>query len=226
MRATPDSDSRGGPGIGVRTASAHQPTPELSDLTFRYAGLRSRSAGRSSHEFPKTTTEDRASGHRVPVAEWDAITMVMRVCSCGHNRRRAAHVEVSRSEPLAPKAEALDQGPVALDVGLGDVVEQAATLADQEHQAPAAVVVVLVLLEVLGQVSDPLREDRDLDLRGTRVALRRRVLGDDLLLFCSVDRHAVSFRFPLRGAPSRLRTISERVPHGVSGSSWVSAAAA
>jgi hypothetical protein len=44
------------------------------------------------------------------------------------------------------------------------------------------VVVVLVLLEVLGEVADAVAEQRDLHFRGTGVALGRGVLGDDLLL--------------------------------------------
>ena len=80
------------------------------------------------------------------------------------------------------QAEALDQRPVALDVDALEVTEQAATLADQEQQAPAAVVVVLVGAGVLGEILDPLGEQRDLHLRGAGVALGRAVFGHDLLL--------------------------------------------
>ena len=51
----------------------------------------------------------------------------------------------SRSNTSAAEAEALDDGAVALDLRLLQVVEQAAALADQEQQATTAVVVVLVL---------------------------------------------------------------------------------
>jgi hypothetical protein len=44
------------------------------------------------------------------------------------------------------------------------------------------VVVVLVLLQVLGELRDAVREQRDLDLGGTGVALGQGVLADDLLL--------------------------------------------
>ena len=57
---------------------------------------------------------------------------------------------------LAPDAEALDERAVPLDVGGLQVLEQAATLADQQQQAAPAVVVVLVGLQVLGQVRDAL----------------------------------------------------------------------
>ncbi|BDZ61417.1 hypothetical protein GCM10025873_12080 [Demequina sediminis] len=52
-------------------------------------------------------------------------------------------------------------------------------------------VVVLVLLEVLGEVLDALREHRDLNLGGTGVALAGCVLGHDGLLHCCVERHCV-----------------------------------
>jgi hypothetical protein len=87
----------------------------------------------------------------------------------------------------ATEAETLDQGAVTLDVSLGHVVEQATTLTDQEHQAPAAVVVVLVGFEVLGQVRDASGEDGNLDLRRAGIALGRRVLFNGLLLVGSVE---------------------------------------
>src|SRR5699024_8108893 len=76
-------------------------------------------------------------------------------------------------------------------------------LTDQQHQAPPAVVVTLVLLQVLGEVGDPLGEHRDLDLGGSGVALVGRVLGDDLLLVLCRDRH-VSLSVSLRGALPRV----------------------
>src|SRR3990170_4177725 len=92
----------------------------------------------------------------------------------------------------AAEAEALDDGAVALDLRLLEVVEQPAALADEQQQATTAVVVVLVRLEVLGEVADPVAEQRDLHLGRTGVAVGRGVLGDDLLLRRGVgsDRHA------------------------------------
>src|SRR5215204_2375177 len=89
----------------------------------------------------------------------------------------------------ATQPEAFDERPVTLDIGLGHVVEQPAPLPDQQHQASPAVVVVLVLFEMLSEMRDPLGEDCDLDLRGTRVAIAGCVLVNDLLLGCSVERH-------------------------------------
>jgi hypothetical protein len=62
-------------------------------------------------------------------------------------------------------------------------------LPNEQHQASPAVVVMLVLFEVLGEMRDPRSEDGDLDLWGTRVAIAGRIFVNDLLFRCSVDRH-------------------------------------
>src|SRR5699024_11820253 len=91
------------------------------------------------------------------------------------------------------QAETFDQRPVALDLGLPQVLEQATTLTDQQQQATTRVVVVLVLLEVFGEVLDPLREQGHLDLWGAGVALVRGVLGNDLLLDGGLEGQRFSF---------------------------------
>src|SRR6478736_4154548 len=96
---------------------------------------------------------------------------------------------------LSAKAESLDQRAVALDVDALQVTQEAAALADQEQQATAAVVVVLVLARVLGEVLDPLGEQRDLHLGGAGVALGGGVLGHDLLLDVSAQRHGATTLF-------------------------------
>src|SRR2546428_9834614 len=66
---------------------------------------------------------------------------------------------------LSPDSELGDEGAIALDVGVPQVVQQTPLLADQEEKATARVVVLGVLLQVLGQLPDPGRVKRDLDLR-------------------------------------------------------------
>src|SRR6476661_10203884 len=90
---------------------------------------------------------------------------------------------------LAAQPEPLDQGAVAADVHLLQVAQQPAPTADQAHQAAAGVVVVLVLLEVLGQVRDPLGQHRHLRLGRTGVALVQAVLGENFLLLLGGQRH-------------------------------------
>ena len=56
-------------------------------------------------------------------------------------------------------------------------------MTDHLQHAAAAVVVLVVALEVLGQRVDAMRQDRDLNLRGAGVTLVGGVLRNDSLLF-------------------------------------------
>ena len=80
---------------------------------------------------------------------------------------------------------------VQVAIDLRQVVKKATTLRDHLEQAAARVVVLLVGLEVLGEVGDAFRKDRDLDLGRTGVALGAGVVGDDFVLAFSSDRHRV-----------------------------------
>src|SRR5918994_2411746 len=93
------------------------------------------------------------------VREADAVAVLVAKREVGRGRTRLDH----RGAELATQAELADQGPVALDVVALEVTEQAAALAD-EHQEPAARVVVLAMLaEMLRELVDPLGEQRDLN---------------------------------------------------------------
>ena len=67
--------------------------------------------------------------------------------------------------------ELLDELAVLLDVALLDVLQHTAALTDEHHEAATGVVVLLVRLQVLGEVADALREDGDLNLGGTGVLI-------------------------------------------------------
>src|SRR3954451_23030520 len=86
---------------------------------------------------------------------------------------------------LAAQAELADQRAVALEVVLLEVVEEATAAADEHQQAAARMVVVLVLAQMLGQVIDPMREQRHLNLGLAGVVLVLAEPRDDLaLLLC------------------------------------------
>src|SRR5919201_4037281 len=91
----------------------------------------------------------------------------------------------------AAQAEALDERPVACDVGGLEVAEQPAPAADHLQQAAARVVVVLVDPQVLGELVDAGGEQGHLDLGRAGVALLGRVLRDDLGLVV-LDQHAAT----------------------------------
>ena len=97
---------------------------------------------------------------------------------------------------LLTDAQLGDDGAVALDVVLRHIVQQTAALADHLEQAHTAVVVLLVHLQVLGELIDALGEDGDLDLGGAGVALMGLVGLDDVgLLFLGDHSIHSSFRF-------------------------------
>ena len=83
---------------------------------------------------------------------------------------------------LATNAETADQSAVALDISALHVVEQAASLADELHESAARVMIALVDLEVLGEVGDPVRQERHLDFGRSRVRRVSLKVLDDLLL--------------------------------------------
>jgi len=66
---------------------------------------------------------------------------------------------------LATNAESADQSAVALHVAFLHVVQQSTALTDELHESPARVVIAFVDLEVLGEVRDSSRQQRDLDFR-------------------------------------------------------------
>src|SRR5688572_3915184 len=71
---------------------------------------------------------------------------------------------------LAANPEASDQIAVARLVFALHIIEQAAALADHLQQTATGMVVALMGLEVLGEVGDPLGQDRDLHVRRAGIA--------------------------------------------------------
>src|SRR5436190_24142639 len=109
--------------------------------------------------------------------------------------KRAALLEPPFAKLLFPQTQLLNQGVVALDVDLLEVGEQRTALVDHHQEAAARMVVLVVALEVLGQVADALGEDRDLDFRAAGVVLVAGVVLDDLLLLFGGDRHSLTPRY-------------------------------
>ena len=66
-----------------------------------------------------------------------------------------------------------------------EVVEQAATLADQHEKTPARTVILLVHFEVIRQLANPLAKQRDLDFGAARIGGMRAVLVDEGFLLLS-----------------------------------------
>ena len=62
-------------------------------------------------------------------------------------------------------------GLIAADIGVVEIIQQPPPLADHHQQAAAGAMIFLVLLQMLGQMIDPLREQRDLNIRRTGIPL-------------------------------------------------------
>src|SRR5258707_6863929 len=101
------------------------------------------------------------------------------VCAGTRERRR-----------LAAESESSDDDPVARAVLLHQIGEKAAALADELEEAAARMIVLGEALEMPGQFLDPLRQERDLDFRGTGVTFLGGKPGDDLLLLFPRERHS------------------------------------
>src|SRR5580693_8814079 len=67
-----------------------------------------------------------------------------------------------RLSPLLAQAQGAHDRAIAIEAGAPQVVEQATSLGDHPQKPPPRVVIFDVGLEVLGQVSDALGQERDL----------------------------------------------------------------
>src|SRR5919106_1597173 len=83
---------------------------------------------------------------------------------------------------LPAEAELADQLAVAVEVGGLHVPQQPAALPDQHQQAAAGVVVLAVVAQVLGQLVDPLGQQRHLDRGRPGVGVGAAEAPDQLLL--------------------------------------------
>src|SRR4030095_10200046 len=85
-------------------------------------------------------------------------------------------------DELLPETEALDELVVALRALAPEVLQQPPPPPDHLQQSAPRMVVLGVGLEVLGQVRDAGRQERDLDLRRARVGVVGPVVFDDVRL--------------------------------------------
>ncbi len=114
----------------------------------------------------------------------------------------------SRNRSLAD-VQLRNDGTIALDVLLGQVVEQAAALTDHLVHAKTAVVVIGMTLQMLGELEDTLGKNGDLDFGRTGVVLVGGVLADNFGLFLFGDHSACSF---LDSFCPATRQRAERLP--------------
>src|ERR1700730_10571016 len=110
---------------------------------------------------------------------------------------------------LSPDAQLRDQRSITLDVVAAQVVQQATALADEKKKAAPRVVVLLVRLQVLSELPDALREDRDLNLGRARIRVMELVLRNQLSfdfgVDCQTDGRLYQTGRPALGHPSGRR---------------------
>ena len=108
---------------------------------------------------------------------------------------------------LFPQAQLGDDLPVAIRGGAGQVLEKTVPLANHPEQTPAGGVVLLVRLEMAGEVVDPSCQQRNLHLRRPCVAFVNAILLDDLILHFLCDAHNLERTWtPLGYLPTERRT--------------------
>ena len=84
---------------------------------------------------------------------------------------------------LLSETKLLNDRTVAVDVGLLEITEKVSSVTNHLLQTSAAVMVLVIVLEVLGEVLDSVGKKCDLYLRRTCVALVCSVLLNNCLLF-------------------------------------------
>src|SRR5215470_5046524 len=109
-------------------------------------------------------------------------------------RRRRADARQALAV-LAAQSKALNQLLVAGIVLALEIIEQAPPLPDHDKKAAARMEILLVRLQMLGQIVDALAEDGDLHLRRACIVGFLSVLLDDRLLAFRGNRHRLSSSF-------------------------------
>jgi len=94
----------------------------------------------------------------------------------GEEWRYARSVVVQWRASLLADAQFLNDGFVALGIGLPEVIEQAATLAHHHEKTPPGGMVFLMGLKMFRQFTNPRTQDRNLHLRRTGIGCMSAVL--------------------------------------------------
>jgi hypothetical protein len=83
---------------------------------------------------------------------------------------------------LLSNAQSLDHRPVPCIVDVAKIVQQPSSTPDKLQKAPPGVVVLLMELKMLGQITDPVRQHSNLNLRRTGIAVMLPVSFDQIRL--------------------------------------------
>jgi len=93
------------------------------------------------------------------------------------------HSSLRQLLKLLSQVQLFDDRAVTLDIGLLQVAQKVSSVTDHLQKAAAAVVVLVIGLQMLGEVVDSVGQKRDLNLGRTGVALVGSILLNNCLLF-------------------------------------------
>jgi hypothetical protein len=90
---------------------------------------------------------------------------------------------------LPSQAQGFDNGPVALNILVFDIIQESAAPADQHQQPSSGMVIFGVNLEVFRQIGNTVSNEADLHFRGAGVAFMKFILVDELFLVFGFKNH-------------------------------------
>ena len=125
------------------------------------------------------------------------------------SRTHGVHSSLRQKLKLLSEAELLNYCTVALDISLLEIAEKVSSVANQRLKTSAAVVVLMIGLEVLGESLDSVSQKSNLNLGRTGIALVSSVHLNNCLLF--VFLHHGSFHLSFYLSKTQL-TVGE-MPH-------------
>jgi hypothetical protein len=99
-------------------------------------------------------------------------------------RRKIRQSEPAEKQLLAD-TKSLNNGLIALGIVSLQVIEQATALANQHEQTAPGTVILLVSLKMLGQLTNALTQQRNLDFRTPSIGLVRTVRVNNGLFLLS-----------------------------------------
>ena len=85
---------------------------------------------------------------------------------------------------LLPDPKLADYVAVAICIAALEIIKETAALADKHEKSTARAMILLVCLEMFGELADALAQNRDLDLRAAGVRVMRAELLNDVCLAC------------------------------------------
>src|ERR1700693_1462709 len=98
----------------------------------------------------------------------------------GRRERRLPGGRAGWRPSLLTNAQFVDDGAIPLEIGLLEVVEKAAAASYHFQESAPAVMIFRVGFEMLGQIRDAARQQCNLHLRRSSIAVVRLVLSDEL----------------------------------------------